>query len=278
MRILVPTDFSENARHALEYASLFAGAVGADLLLLHVYTPTVTRGNVAYPLMTEEISTMVGEASEKLREITFALAGEYGVPCDYRVRVGTPVSEIVCEAEDSDSDMIVMGTLGASGIGKVLFGSNTASVIEKATCPVLAVPVNSAVALPTRIVFATDYQNSDIQALRELIEITRPLNADFILLHISKGSDLQAEQTLIEEYSEKVAMEVDIDQLFYYVMKHDHTQEGINHFADSVDAHVITFSMRKRGIFERLFDSSLSKEMANQARFPVLVFHASPNE
>ena len=275
MKILVPTDFSENALHAVRYASLFANAIGADLLLLHVYTPAVTRGNVAYPLITEEISRMVSEASEKLHGLSSTFSEEYNIRCEYRVRTGSPVGEIVEEAENSKSDLIVIGTLGASGLTGVLFGSNTASVIENATCPVLVVPAACPVALPKRIVFATDYGDNDIQTLKALATIARPLNAEFILLHVSKGGNLKAEQTLIEEYSKAVAMEVDIDQLLYYVMQHDHTQEGINHFADSVGAHLITLSMRKRGIFERLFDSSLSKGMANQARFPLLVFHAT---
>ena len=278
MKILVPTDFSENATHAIKYASLFANAISAELLLLHVYTPAVTRGNVAYPLITEEIARMVGEASEKLHDIASAFSEEYGIRCEYRVRTGTPVGEIVSEAEDSESGLIVMGTLGASGIGGVLFGSNTASVIEKANCPVLAVPANSTVALPRRIVFATDYGDNDITTLEELVTLAKPLNAEFILLHVSKRSDLEAEQILIEEYSKAVAMELDIDQLFYYVMQHEHTQEGIGQFADSIGAHLITLSMRKRGIFERWFDSSLSKGLANEARFPLLVFHLAPDK
>ncbi len=61
MKILVPTDFSENALHAAKYAAKLANAMEADLLLLHVYTPTVTRGNLAYPLITEEIGRMTRE-------------------------------------------------------------------------------------------------------------------------------------------------------------------------------------------------------------------------
>ena len=55
MKILVPTDFSANAAHALTYASLLAKAMNAELIILHVYTPPVTRRNVAYPLITKRL-------------------------------------------------------------------------------------------------------------------------------------------------------------------------------------------------------------------------------
>jgi len=273
MKILIPTDFSANADHAINYASLLGKSMKAKLILLHVYTPPVTRGNIAYPLITEEIGRMMSEATEKLHKIASALSEDYGISCEHLVRMGSPVEEIVSEAESRQADLIVMGTLGASGLAKMVFGSNTASVMERATCPVLAVPAKSTLALPKKIVFATDYEDNDMQTVKELIKITRRLKAEFILLHVSK-ENLRSDRDLIEDFSKAVATEVHVVQPFYYVMHHDNPQEGIDHFVNSVGAHLIALSMRKRSIFIKLFDASLSKKMAYQARLPLLIFHA----
>ncbi|MCE2892824.1 MAG: universal stress protein [Flammeovirgaceae bacterium] len=273
MKILIPTDFSNNAGHALNYAALLGKAMNANLILLHVYTPPVTRGNVVYPLIKEEIGRIVNEATEKLQTISTALSEDYGISCEHLVRMGSAVGEIVLEAENSQPDLIVMGTLGASGLAKMVFGSNTASVIERATCPVLAVPANTTLALPKKIVFATDYEDTDIQTVKELIKITKRLKAEFILLHVSK-ENLRSDSDLIEDFSKAVATEVRGVQPFYYVMHHENTQEGIDHFVDAVGAHLIALSMRKRSIFKKLFSSSLSKKMVYQACLPLLVFHA----
>lgn len=72
--------------------------------------------------------------------------------------------------------------------------------------------------------------------------------------------------------------EVNIEQPFYYVMHHENTQQGIDHFVDSVGANLLAVSMRKRKIFEKLYNSSLSKRMAYQARLPLIVFHAATSE
>jgi nucleotide-binding universal stress UspA family protein len=170
-----------------------------------------------------------------------------------------------------------MGTQGASGLAKIVFGSNTASVMEKATCPVLVVPAKSALALPRKIVFATNYEDNDIQTVKELTKITHHLKVEFILLHVSK-ENLKSDHDLIEYFSKAVAKEVNIEQPFYYVMHHENTQQGIDHFVDSIGAHLIAVSIRKRGIFDKLFDSSLSKKMAYQARLPLIVFHAATSE
>lgn len=277
MKILVPTDFSENADHALKYASLLGQVMNANLILLHVYTPPITRGNVTYPLITEEIERMMSEATEKLHNITSALSEDYEIRCEHRLRIGSPVGEIISEAENSQADLIVMGTLGASGITKLLFGSNAASVMERATCPVLAVPATCPIALPDKIVFATNYEDNDMQSLKHLIKLTKRLKPEFILLHVSK-ENLKSDQDLIEAFSKAVAKEVNVEQPFYYVMRHENVQKGIDHFVDSIGAHIIALSMRKREIFEKLFDSSLSKKMAYQARLPLLVFHALQSE
>lgn len=277
MKILIPTDFSNNAGHALNYAALLGQVMNADLILLHVYTPPVTRGNVAYPLVNEEIGRMMNEATEKLLTISSALSENYGISCEHRVRMGSPVGEIVNEAENSHVDLIVMGTLGASGLAKMVFGSNTASVMERATCPVLVVPADSALVLPVKIVFATDYDDNDIHTMKQLVNITKRLKAEFTLLHVSKDN-VRSDHDLIEHFSKAVAEEVNIDQPYYYVMHHENTQKGIEHFVDSVGADLLAVSMRKRGIFEKLFGSSLSKKMAYQARLPLLVFQAQSND
>jgi nucleotide-binding universal stress UspA family protein len=273
MKILIPTDFSANADHAIKYGAMLGKAVNADLILMNVYTPPVTRGNVAYPLITEEKGRMTREATEKLLNLSTTVSEDYGIRCEHQVRIGNPVDEIVKEAEVRAIDLIVMGTVGASGISRIVFGSNTAFVMEKAPCPVFAVPTNSTLALPKKVVFATNYADNDIQAVKDLIKITQPLRAELTLLHVSKKV-LKSDNDLIEEFSKTVAKEVKIEQPFYYIMHHEDTQKGIDNFVDSVGADLIAMSMRKRGILEKLLDSSLSKRMAYQARIPLLVFHA----
>ncbi len=274
MKILIPTDFSTNAKHAIDYASLLAKSLSAEIGLFNVYTPAVTRNNLVYALIQDEIKGAVKGADEQLAKLCRGISEDSGILCKSKVTTGGAVDEIIKKAEDSKVDLIVMGTKGASGIEKILFGSNTASVIEGATCPVLVVPVNATIALPKKIVFATDFLDSDMQSLKELVTITKGLKVELFLLHVSK-ENLKSERDLIDDFSKAVADEVNIDQPHYYVMLHEDIRIGIDKFVDAIGVDLIALSMRKRGFFEKLFDSSLSKKMAYQARLPLLVLHAT---
>lgn len=274
MTILVPTDFSGNAIHAIDYALTLARAMEANLLLLHVFKPQVTRANVVYPYITEEIALLKNEAAEKLNEITSGIHDNYGVSCTTLVLVGNPVDEIIDTAKNRNVDLVVMGTQGASGIKKILFGSNTAAVIERATCPVLAVPEDAVIRLPQKIVFATDYQTSDMQILKGLASITSALKAELLLLHVAK-EELRSKRDLIEDFSMAVAKEINIPQPYHYVMPNDDIRKGIDLFMKSVKADIIAMSTRKRNVLDKFFDASLTKKMAQQTHLPLLAFHST---
>jgi nucleotide-binding universal stress UspA family protein len=129
--ILFPTDFSTNANRALEYAVEIASLTNATLHILHVYTPVVSKDNAFSSLLGDEVADATHEAREKLRVMTDMISKEYPrVKCQARVRVGEPVDEILKVSKEIGSDLIIMGTLGASKLSKMIFGSNTSAVIE----------------------------------------------------------------------------------------------------------------------------------------------------
>jgi nucleotide-binding universal stress UspA family protein len=273
MKILVPTDFSKNAEKAIEYAAVIAKSSSAAIELLHVYTEPVTRNNIAYPLIFEETAWAVKTAREQIEKRCAEISAEKGIPCEGKVKIGATAEEIIKEADASQVDFIVVGTKGASGLDKVLFGSTTTSVIEKAPCPVLSVPMDAAIAPPKKIVFATNYHEGDMKALKKLTKFGSFFNAELIVLHVSK-ENLKSERDLVEQFSKAVAKESGSQQPYYYALPHENTEKGINLFIDSSGADLIALSTRKRTVFEKMFDPSLAKKLAYQARLPLLAFHA----
>jgi nucleotide-binding universal stress UspA family protein len=273
MKILVPTDFSKNANKAIEYASVIAKSSGGTLELLHVYTEPVTRNNVAYPLIFEETAWAAKTAREQIEKLCAEISEEKGVPCEGKVKIGVTAVEIIKEAADSKIDFIVIGTKGASGLDKVLFGSNTTSVIEKAPCPVFSVPMDAVIAPPKKIVFATNYHEGDMKALKKLTKFGSLFNAELLVLHVSK-ENLKSERDLVEQFSKAVAKESGSPQPYYYALPHENTEKGINLFMDSSGADLIALSTRKRTVFEKMFNPSLTKKLAYQARLPWLAIHA----
>jgi len=132
--ILCPTDFSRPASYALPLAKALARDYGARLVLLHVIQPD------PLPVMGEFGAVPPEPAPDKaaLRKRLIAMVPEN--PASEVLAVvaeGDPATEILRAAQQHKSDLIVLGTHGRTGLGRVLMGSVAETVTRKATCPVL---------------------------------------------------------------------------------------------------------------------------------------------
>lgn len=139
-RILCPTDFSESARHALQYALAFAEVYDGEIELLYVLElPFVHAESVsevdAIPLPTERLEE---KAAEQMDALVKECRAQYGRVVG-RVCIGLPFLEIISAARRGKFDMVVMGTHGRTGLRQVLMGSVAERVVRKAPCPVLTV-------------------------------------------------------------------------------------------------------------------------------------------
>ena len=140
--ILLPTDFSECAAHAIPAAASLARLMGARVVCLHVIepiVPTVGWTPVAEPLPVTDISDHLEDsASRELPKIA-ARAEFAGLDVEDVIVHGEAASEIVRVAKERAVDLIIISSHGRTGWGRILFGSTAESVVRHAPCPVLVV-------------------------------------------------------------------------------------------------------------------------------------------
>jgi universal stress protein A len=138
--ILHPTDFSETALTAEAQAIAMARALGAELLIIHVASDGMLYGETTFGRAELE---RVYEAQRAWAHDALAAreaaARAAGVAARSIVCVGVPAEEIVRVAAEEHPTMIVIGTHGRSGLGRLMLGSVTDRVIRMAPCPVLTV-------------------------------------------------------------------------------------------------------------------------------------------
>lgn len=142
-RILCPTDFSQNAELALEYACYIAGQNHSELHLLHVL-PDITAamslyGDLVFVMPDEWVSTMDKHSNEQLATLPQHKPDAMG-DVIRRTSQGETATEIVNYANDNNIDLIVMGTHGKSNLAHILMGDTADKVLRKAHCPVMAIP------------------------------------------------------------------------------------------------------------------------------------------
>jgi nucleotide-binding universal stress UspA family protein len=133
--ILHPTDFSERSGYAFRLACSLARDYKAHLIALHVLPPPVIaygEGIVPVPVDPECLEALKAEF-ERLH----LPCGQLSV--EHRLAEGDPATEILRTAQEIACDLIVMGTHGRTGLGRVLLGSVAEEVVRKATSPVLTV-------------------------------------------------------------------------------------------------------------------------------------------
>jgi nucleotide-binding universal stress UspA family protein len=131
--ILVPTDFSCSSANAFAIAASLAREAGARVILLHVLSePTFPEGAGLIPF---DSSMYRDEMRDKLEH---EAAHCSGLLLEQRLVRGKPIPEILRVAHESQCDLIVMGTHGATGLRRLLMGSVAEGVARKAPCPVIS--------------------------------------------------------------------------------------------------------------------------------------------
>jgi nucleotide-binding universal stress UspA family protein len=145
--ILVPTDFSENARLAFEKSLDLARQVGAKVHLLHVQDESTLRTAIKEGLLHgDSTDEQLQVDVDRLTEARFTtLLGEHAasaIEIAHLVRRGEADVAIIQFAREIDADLVVVGLRGAGLMGRirtVMMGSVAESVINKSPCPVLVV-------------------------------------------------------------------------------------------------------------------------------------------
>lgn len=139
-RILVPTDFSDAAEQAWAKAITFARALGAELVLVHVFVETPLFSETPFNAgKIREVYDSSRAWAEKELEQWAIHAREAGARVRTLLRTGAPHHEILGAVDDQRIDLIVMGTHGRGGVERALLGSVADRVIRLARCPVLSV-------------------------------------------------------------------------------------------------------------------------------------------
>jgi universal stress protein A len=140
-KIVCPTDFSDPSAEAVRLAGELASHFGAELLLLHVVTPSLAAPPaMEAPPVTLPITVadLEATAEQSLQEMAARLQAQ-GLRASFRVQRGSAAEEIVQAAEQEQAELIAIATQGRTGLGHLLFGSVASKVVRLAKCPVLTV-------------------------------------------------------------------------------------------------------------------------------------------
>ena len=137
--ILVPVDFSECSKLAIDYAVALAARLDAKIHFINVlFYPVNAVPEVSIAMPPDVIDSLVAGSQRSLDQLVEPHRGKANIG-ETRIRIGDPRDEILHTAEQLGADLIVMGTHGRRGLKRALLGSVAELVVRTASCPVLTV-------------------------------------------------------------------------------------------------------------------------------------------
>jgi len=183
MKILVPTDFSDNAMKAVVYAAELAKQIEAEIFLLNAH----------------ELGLANDSRRNDMKTLKRSIMSLYnGLHIKTRLADGLPVESILEMANRESVDLIVMGTNGAGGIKEAIIGTVAAEVAGRSRIPVLIVPAQYQMEQPDGIVFTTNHFEENTKVLDMLVKIARIFKtAVHTVVFVDKDT------ADVEEYMEK---------------------------------------------------------------------------
>lgn len=269
LTILVPTDFSDLSKVAMRYAIDMAKKMNGKVTLLHVID-TAQHASSMRLRLSSLIDELVKMAEEDFAAL-LAEANKYnkGKPLNYSIELGSSFVDAVARfAKRHKANLIIMGTHGASGLKKVVMGSNTASLLEASNVPVLAIPSGSVFKKFRSVVYATDLLNvaKEFKSLLSIVSKEKPM------IHIIHVVPDKKTATTAESKIDKVVIKSGYKNVLVRVLVNENTPAAINNYVKKLKVDVLTMFPHKHGFFERLFKPSVTKQLSFLNNAPLLAF------
>ena len=278
MKILLPTDFSENSLNAIHYA---LDLYKEDVCEFYILNAFLLPNHDVDSLQMLNFDIHVFDAKEKavdhqLTELVKKLIKDRKIKGNSTFNTisshDDPLIAIKNTIEKYDLDLVIMGTKGETGIQALVYGSLAVQVMEKSrNCPVLVVPENAKYANLNEIVFPSSYKTHFKK--RELVclsKLSEKSSANLRILHIANETELDENQihhkNMLDEYFEDVIHT-------FHTIEHEKKEIAISRFVKEKGIDMIAFINKKHTILDNIFTNPLVKKITYHTKIPVLVMH-----
>lgn len=269
-RILVPTDFSEQAENALKVAVKLSKKHGGEIFVLHSMEMPLHLATSGDKGSLPESLFFI-----KLAEKRFTDLRKKPYLADIAVNEAIGHNEIYEDIEEACKrnkiDLIVMGSNGASGFKEMFVGSNTEKVVRTSKTPVLVIKNNHEQFHVTDFVFATDFSEEARGVLDKAQKFAKKLGAKMHLLFVNTPADFKT-SAQAQRIMENLVKGMGVENYTLNIYNDTSVEKGILNFAKHINAQLIGMGTHGRKGISHFFNGSISEDMVNHANMPVITF------
>lgn len=274
-KILVPTDFSPNSMRAIDYAVKMAKENDATVYLAHtIDVPDMNQEFMPPPDGSYNMKEK-DEALKKLENLRRSIEDTEQLLVNTHLYHGNVTDNILKAAEEHDADIIIMGTLGITGLADKIFGTHTASVISHSDTPVLAIPLEYEWNRPSRLLLAINHFDEGTDILFPVFDIAAIFDAE-VRVAVFTDEDtagsadyMEHARNIVEAGKQLKEVYKGISVIPQHISGHQF-METMNEYIDSNQVDLLAMTTHKRSLVSSIFKRSVTRKMSYQSKVPVL--------
>jgi nucleotide-binding universal stress UspA family protein len=271
-RILVPVDFSQEARCAAKMAAIIAKNTKSDIYLLHMLDLPESIIDMADGSDNSSPASIL--FMEKVHERFDELKNESffdGIKVIETVQFQKTFDGVIEESEKLNADLIVMGSSGATGLKEIIVGSNTEKVVRHSKVPVLVVKRGTQDFSINDIVFASDFSEESKNKFQDVIDFANVFKANLHLLYINTSHRFNTTKYLKNKIDDFIN-DFNFKKFTTTIYNDISIEKGILNYANDINADIIALNTHGRSGLSKFFNGSIGQELANHAIKPVITF------
>ena len=278
-QILFPTDFSENSRKAFCFTADLARRTGAKVIIMHVI-----EEHYEFAPLPEEVKSRINRKAkfllQDIKESIIKDSRYRDLEIETVILNGNTVNSILEEVENNPKiNLISMGTQGATGFKRLIFGSRTADVLLHSKIPVLVIPEQVNQKAPSRFIYATDYQENDIQAINIVIEWAELYDVAVSIVHMANDHSLENE-IRFRGFRELCKERINNNRLNFELIIENDFFTGITSYLEQNPDSIVSmthYTNMADGFLATLLRKSQAKDLSFYTKVPLLVLSGGEN-
>ncbi|WP_029037652.1 universal stress protein [Salinimicrobium xinjiangense] len=272
-KILVPTDFSEQAENALKVAAQLARKNNGEIYLLHMIELPADMTNPVGETRSNDLPEALFFMKMAKKKFDELLARPYlkDLKVHDTVEINQAFDGIMETSKKHGCDFIVMGSQGATGFKEMFIGSNTEKVVRTSDIPVLVIKNEHPDFEVRNFVFATNLEETGKETLKKVVNFAEQIGAKLHLVYINTANEfITSNET--DKKLKKCIEGFDFDNYEFHIYNDESIEEGILNFSSKINADLMGIATHGRKGLSHFFNGSISEDLVNHANSPVITF------
>ncbi len=271
-KILVPTDFSVCADMALRYAVYLAKKTGAQIALVHVCDLLDDNFTKLKQIIREYNTAKIAELNSSLKHLKECVEKD-DVVITTELYNGKIVDSILTASHEHRADLIVMGTLGATGIKKLFFGTKAAAVINESLIPVITIPYGYKKPALKKIVMAVNDRKQSPKIFEPVFKLRKLYDAKLktvVFTEKNNKAKMIHHEKVADHIKKRLEAQFPGDAIESVHINGTDFHETVQDYVEKQKTDLLVMLTHQRTFMQNLFKLSMTRQMAYHNNIPLL--------